>query len=95
MKKVAESYRMPPPRINLTTPITMTTRLMVDPLLAGLNNPGTKPSTAKGMTNQFSHPSNGMKPTIPIARATRPIMTEKTFIATSLRSRSIPSRTLA
>lgn len=71
---------MPPPIINLTVPITMTTMLMVDPLLALLNKPGTKPSTPNGMTTQFSHPSNGMKPTNPIARARIPIMTEMTFI---------------
>src|SRR5262245_11951090 len=48
--------KIPPPSASLMIASASTTRLMFRPLVAWLRSPNTNPTTATGMTNQFSHP---------------------------------------
>ena len=59
---------------------TSTTKLTFRPLLGLAIRPRTKPTIARGITNQFSQPSKGKKPTSAPKSAIRPMMIENTFI---------------
>jgi hypothetical protein len=68
------AYSMPPPSASLILASASTTRLICRPLVFWLSSPSTSPTTAPGITNQFSHPRRGIKPTSAMISATMPRM---------------------
>jgi len=55
-------YRIPPPIINLTIPITIAMMFNILPFLELLINAKINPIIANGIFNQLNQPKNGIKP---------------------------------
>ena len=60
--------------------IARTTRLMFRPVVLLDSKPKSSPIATTGITNQFSHPSNGMSATSAAIRATVPRIVEIRFM---------------